>query len=84
MEILTYTDARANLKSVIDRVIEDCTEVVVTRQKSESVVVVAKAEWDSMKETIYLLSSRRNADRLHAGIKQLDSGEAVERELQTA
>ena len=56
MDVVTYSEARANLKDVMDRVVEDKTEVIVTRQKAEAVVMVSLAEWNSISETLHLLS----------------------------
>jgi len=81
MDVITYSDARANLKDVMDRVIEDRTQVVVTRQKSEAIVMVSLSDWNAIAETMHLLSSGRNADRLHDAIRQLDAGKGRERDL---
>ncbi len=81
MDVLTYSEARANLKGVMDRVVEDKTHVVVTRQKAEAVVMVSLSDWNAIAETLHLLSTRPNAERLHASIRQLDDGEGMEREL---
>lgn len=81
MQIVNYTDARKNLKDIMDRVVADMTEIVVTRQKGDSVVVVSLPEWNSINETLHLLSSPRNAVRLVAAIQQLDAGHGTERDL---
>jgi antitoxin YefM len=81
MDVVTYSDARANLKDVMDRVVEDKTEVVVTRQKAEAVVIISLSEWNSISETLHLLSSPKNAQRLRESIKQMDAGKGVEHEL---
>lgn len=81
MDVLTYSDARANLKGVMDRVVEDRTQVVVTRQKAEAVVMVSLEDWNAMEETMHLLSTPTNAERLRASIRQLDAGEGTERDL---
>lgn len=81
MNVLTYTDTRANLKSVMERVVADRTPIVVTRQKAEAVVMVSLADWNAMEETLHLLSSPANAERLRAAISQLDAGGGGEREL---
>ncbi len=81
MEVVSYTDARANLKDVMDRVIADRTHVIVTRQKAEAVVMVSLSEWNSMEETMHLLTSPRNAERLRASIQQMDAGKGKERDL---
>ncbi|WP_395542785.1 type II toxin-antitoxin system Phd/YefM family antitoxin [Neotabrizicola sp. sgz301269] len=81
MNILSYTDARKNLKSVMDSAIKDRTETVITRSGQEAVVVVGKAEWDSIQETLHLLSSPANAARLRDAVAQLEMGLGIEREL---
>ena len=78
---MTYSDARARFKDVMDRAIHDNEEIIVTRRKSESVVVLSLDAWNSIKETMYLLSSPRNAERLRTSIVQLDAGKASERDL---
>jgi antitoxin YefM len=81
MDVLTYSDARANLKDVMDRVVKDRTQVVVTRQKAEAVVLVSLEDWNAMEETMHLLSTPLNAERLRSSIRQLDAGKGTEREL---
>ena len=53
MDVMTYSDARAQLKSVMDRAIHDKQEVVVTRKKGESVVVVSLDTWNAVNETLH-------------------------------
>lgn len=81
MDIMTYSDARSQLKSVMDRAIDDQQEVIVTRKRGESVVVVSLETWNAVNETLYLLSTPKNAARLRASIAQLDAGSGEEREL---
>ena len=84
MDVLTYTDARANLKAVMDRVVEDRTQVVVTRQKSEAVVMMSLADWNAMEETMHLLSTPSNASRLRESVEQLEAGHGKVRVLSDA
>ena len=81
MDVVNYSDARQNLKGLMDRVVADVTPIVVTRQKAESVVVVSLTEWNSINETLHLLSSPKNAERLLSAIRELEAGEGVERDL---
>lgn len=81
MDVLTYTDARASLKDVMDRVIYDHAEVVVTRKKREAVVMIALDEYNAIQETLHLLKSPENARRLRASVAQLDAGQGIERDL---
>lgn len=78
---MTFSDTRANLKRVMDRVVRDRAPVVVTRQKAESVVMVSLEDWSAIEETLYLLSSPANARRLHESLAELEAGEGAEREL---
>lgn len=75
--VLNYTQARQNLKAVMDTVIEDRVAVVITRKASEPVVMMAKSEHDSMMETYHLLRSPRNAERLRQAIAEVEAGEVV-------
>jgi antitoxin YefM len=82
MDVVTYTDARASLKDVMDRVLHDRVEVVVTRKKREAVVMISLDEYNAIQETLHLLKSPENARRLHASIAQLDAGEGTERDIE--
>ncbi|MDF8332593.1 type II toxin-antitoxin system Phd/YefM family antitoxin [Novosphingobium cyanobacteriorum] len=81
MDVLTYTDTRAHLKEVMDRVVTDRAPVVISRQKGEAVVMVSLADWNAIEETMHLLSSEANAARLRGAIGQLDAGKGGAREL---
>ena len=81
MDVLTYSDTRARLKAVMDRVVRDRTPVVVARKRGESVVMVSLADWSAMEETLHLVSSPANAQRLAAAIGQLDADAGTERDL---
>ncbi len=81
MDVLTYTDARRELKGVMDRVIRDAEEIIVTRKNRESVVMVSLDTWNSIQETLHLLSTPNNATRLRSSIAQLDAGKGDERDL---
>lgn len=81
MDVISYSDTRANLKAVMDRVVEDRTPVVVTRQKAEAVVMVSLADWNAMEETLHLLSSPANAARLRESIAELDAGSGEAHDL---
>lgn len=81
MEVLTYSDARSELKRVMDRVILDREPVTITRKNREAAVMVALDEYNAMVETLQLLRSPENARRLRRSIEQLDKGAGTERAL---
>lgn len=81
MNILTFSEARAGLKAVMDDVCTDHSPTVITRQSGEAVVMLSLADFNSIEETLYLLSSPKNANRLLTSLEQLKAGKALIREL---
>src|SRR3989454_12403448 len=81
MKSITYTAARENLASTINRVCEDNAPVVITRNRDQAVVMLSLAEYESLEETAHLLRSPANARRLLQSIEQLERGKRVRREL---
>lgn len=74
MRTLSYTESRARYAEVLDRVVEDREEVVVTRAGHEPVVIVSLAEYESLRETAYLMRSPANARRLLDAMERLETG----------
>lgn len=81
MEAITYTAARKNLAKTMEKVCEDHSPVIITRQKSDSVVLMSLSDFQALEETAYLLRSPKNTRRLIEAIAQLGRGEGTEREL---
>ncbi len=81
MTLVTLSEFRANLASHLDRLEADRTELVVSRQNHEPLVVLPLAELEALRETLYLLNSAANADRLRQSIAELNAGKGVERVL---
>jgi antitoxin YefM len=80
MEIINYTDFRANLKHWFDKVIDDVTDVVIKRKGGNDLVLISRAEYNSLKETTYLLSGK-NRDVLIESINELESSKGTEHKL---
>lgn len=81
MKIMSYTESRARYAEVLDSVIADREEVVITRAGHEPVVIVSLAEFESLRETAYLMRSPVNARRLLDAMERLESGNGETREL---
>lgn len=81
MRTMSYSESRANYAEMLNAVVDDREEVVITRAGHEPVVVVALADYESLKESAYLLKSPENARRLLSAITRLENGEGVVREL---
>lgn len=81
MKTLSYSESRANYAATLDAVIDDREEVVITRAGRDPVVIVSLEDYESLKETAYLLRSPANARRLLAAIESLEDGNGIEREV---
>lgn len=74
MNILTVSEARANFKSVIDTVLDTHEPTIVTNQRSGNVVLISQEDFNAMQETLYLLSTPNNANRLRDSVARIKAG----------
>lgn len=77
MTAITYTAARENLAQTMDRVCQDHDPVIITRNRSQSVVMLSLEDYESLQETAYLLRSPANARRLIDSVESLNQGKGV-------
>jgi antitoxin YefM len=83
MDAITYTAARANLASTMDRVCQDHEPLIITRNGQPSVVMLSMEDYQSLEETAFLLRSPENARRLLSAVESLSKGKGQERQLPT-
>ncbi|CAG6397904.1 type II toxin-antitoxin system prevent-host-death family antitoxin [Streptomyces cocklensis] len=83
MKTMSYSESRARYAEVLDSVTDDREEVVITRAGHDPVVIVSLEDYESLKETAYLLRSPANARRLLASIDELETGGGTVRKLAT-
>lgn len=81
MKTMSYTESRARYAEVLDGVTNDREEVVITRAGHEPVVIVSLADYESLKETAYLMRSPTNARRLLDAMERLEAGRGQAHEL---
>ena len=81
MDAITYTTARANLASTMDRVCQDHEPLIITRNGQQSVVTLSLEDYKALEETAYLLRSPENAKRLLSAVDALNKGKGKERQL---
>ena len=81
MNAITYTAARENLASTMDRVCNDHTPVIITRNRNQSVVMLSLEDFESLEETAYLMRSPANAKRLLEAIHALETGKGIVRDI---
>lgn len=81
MKTLSYTESRARYAEVLDGVVNDREEVVITRAGHQPVVIVSLEEYEALKETAYLMRSPANARRLLDALERLEAGDGQAHEL---
>jgi len=81
MDAITYSAARANLATTMDRVCNDHEALIITRSGEQAVVMLSLEDYQALQETAYLLRNPANASRLMSAAKQLSAGNGVERDL---
>jgi len=81
MRIVTYSEARSSLKSVLDQVNDDADVTIISRRDGADAVVMSLDQYQSIMETMHLLSTPANAAHLVKSIGQHKDGKALRREL---
>jgi antitoxin YefM len=81
MRVISFSDARNKLKSVLDQVVNDADYTVITRRDSEDAVVMSLDQFNGLMETVHLLKSPANAAHLSKSIKQYREGKTQQHEL---
>lgn len=73
MKVVNYTDLRLNLKKWLDLVVDDVEEIIIKRKNNKDLVLISLEEYNSLKETSYLLSGA-NRDVLIQSLNESKSG----------
>lgn len=81
MKAITYSAARRELAMTMKNVCEDHDPVIITRKNSQSVIMISLEDYEAMQETAYLMQSPENSRRLTDAIKELESGQGMQKEL---
>lgn len=81
MRIITYSEARSSLKSVLDTVHDDADITIISRRDGADAVVMSLAYYQSLMETLHLQSTPANAAHLAESIAQHKARKAVARDL---
>jgi antitoxin YefM len=81
MRIISFSDARNKLKSVLDQVVSDADYTIISRRDADDAVVMSLDQFNRLMETVHLLKSPANAAHLEKSIKQYRSGKTKQQEL---
>lgn len=72
-----YSELRSKLKEFLDKVEDNNETVVIKRTSGKGSILISLTEYNSLMETMHLLSSKKNADRLYRSIDQLNNAQTV-------
>jgi antitoxin YefM len=81
MKAVVYSTARNNLRKIIDDVVDNFEEYIVTTKDDKQAVIISYDEYASLKETLYLLSSKNNRERLLASIEEIENSKILKKEI---
>ncbi|XOF34792.1 MAG: type II toxin-antitoxin system Phd/YefM family antitoxin [Candidatus Electrothrix sp. YB6] len=81
MKVVNFSEARNNLKAVLDQVTDDADYTIISRRDREDTVVMSLEVFNSLMETLHLLKTPANAEHLAKSIMQYKNGQINEREL---
>ncbi len=81
MQAVFYSQARNNLRSFIDKACNDFEAFMITTKDNQTAVLISYDEYSAMKETLYLLSSKNNRERLLDAVEQIDNATFVKKEI---
>jgi len=76
-----YTEFRTGLKKFLDSVEENNETLIIKRGSGKGTVMISLDEYNSIMETVHLLSSKINADRLYESIQQMKDGKVISNDL---
>lgn len=76
MEVVNYTEFRKNMKANLDLVSDDFETVIIARPDKKSIVLISLDEYNSINETMHLLSTEKNRKRLEESIADFKNKKA--------
>jgi len=80
MKVVNYTDLRLNLKKWLDLVVDNAEELIIARKNNKDLVLISLEEYNSLKETRYLLSGK-NREKLLKSLEESKAGKTEAKDL---
>lgn len=82
MRTTTYKDFSSNLGTFFNTISEDFDTVIVNKDGSEGVVMMSISEYNSLMETIYLMSSPQTMADIRQAEADINAGKGIEVNLE--
>lgn len=82
MQAVFYSQARNNLREIINKVCDDFDEYIITTKDNKSAVIMSYEEYSAMKETMYLLASKNNRERLNDAVEQIENAAFTKKDIE--
>lgn len=82
MQAVFYSQARNNLREIINKVCDDFDEYIITTKDNKSAVILSYEEYSAMKETMYLLASKNNRERLNDAVEQIENASFTKKDIE--
>lgn len=82
MLAVNYSTIRNNLKDYCDKVTDDYETVIITRKDEKNVVLISLEEYNNIMENLFVMSSKKNYDRLLESRRQIERGSTVSKTMQ--
>ena len=74
MFTVNYSELRANMKSIMDRVSDNHETGIITRKENRNIVMMSEEMYNRLMETVYLMRSKANYDNIMESINELNEG----------
>ena len=74
MKVVNFSEARNQLKCVLDQVVNDADYTIISRRDADDAVVMSLDHFNGLMETVHLLKSPANVAHLSKSIKQYREG----------
>ena len=84
MRVINFSDARNQLKQLIDQVVADCDVAIISRRDADNAVVMSLDTYNRIMETVHLLKSPANVKHLEKSLAQYRKGQTKTKALVNA
>lgn len=74
MTIISFSELRNNVRAILKKMADERAPITVRLRNNRSFVIMTQEDYDSLQETLYLLSNPANAERLRRAVEDFENG----------